>query len=644
MLFDDVSENWGLDDSGFSNGSAYADFDNDGDLDLIVSNIDDMPFFYENTSANNYLKVYLKQDKGNHKAFNAKVKIEVKGNNQMIELAPNRGYFSTSEVVAHFGLKDNEKADVVWVYWNDGKVSKLTDIEANQALIIEYGTAFTEEVSEPIKPLFADISEKSNVQNFKHKENYFNDFAEQILLPHQMSELGPFVTVGDVNGDGLEDFFVGGASGQAGSLFLQNTNGSFTSNSSFFAQHKKREDMDALFFDADNDDDLDLYVVSGGFEFEEGSEYYGDRLYNNDGNGNFSYVSGLPSTFSSGSCVSAGDFNKDGFLDLFVGGRVMHNKYPYAPESYLLINNKDGSFADDTDKVSKSLGNIGMVTDAEWLDYNDDGNMDLVIAGEWMPITFLTNKDNTSLVDETAQYGDVDATDWWSCLELTDIDKDGDQDIIAGNLGLNYKFSASNEKPLHVYCEDLDQNGTYDVILAKYAYGNIVPVRGKECSSQQIPSLNNKFKTYTDFAVSDVQSIFGEGIESALHLKATTLESVILRNENAKFKAQALPLEAQISPINGSVVSDVNEDGLLDIIIAGNMHGSEVETSRADAGIGYVMLQQPDGSFQTISNLESGFFANKDVKDIQAISLGKEGQLAILVTNNDEEMQLFSLN
>ncbi|MEM8910047.1 MAG: VCBS repeat-containing protein, partial [Bacteroidota bacterium] len=389
-----------------------------------------------------------------------------------------------------------------------------------------------------------------------------------------------------------------------------------------FTKDKIHEDMDALFFDADKDGDADLYVVSGGTELPAKHAFYQDRLYLNDGKGNFSKSKNLPQILASGSCVKAHDYDKDGDLDLFVGGRVIPNIYPYSTQSYL-FRNDDGVFTEVALETSREMVLQGMVTSAVWTDFDNDGAEDLIVVGEWMPIKFFKNQ-NGAFIEVTHQYGMSNTTGWWNQIVETDFDNDGDTDFVVGNLGLNYKFHATEEKPFHVYCDDFDGNQTMDIVLAKYDGDTRVPIRGRQCSSEQMPFVAQKFPSYNAFADASVDDILGSRIGEALHYEAKLFESVILVNNGGSYSIQKLPVEAQFSTVNGIIPDDFNGDGHIDLLLAGNMYGSEAETTRADASIGVLLKGKPDHSFEAMSPTESGFVVPYDVKSMESIRIGKQ--------------------
>ncbi|MEX2232575.1 MAG: VCBS repeat-containing protein [Cyclobacteriaceae bacterium] len=643
LQFENVSEAWGFDEPGFSNGAAIGDLDNDGDVDLVVNRIDDEAFIYENTSAsrNNYLKLKMNGPKGNGDGIGAKITLYYDGQMQYFENKTVRGYLSSNDPVVHFGMGKVQRVDSILVKWNDGMANRLTNIDVNQLLIVKYNEA--EKIKEaPINEmkLFVEAAKELSGALFVHRENVVNEYKDQVLLPHMFSRSGPFVATGDVNNDGLEDFYVGGASGQAGNLFIQNGEGFIKKTVPAFEMDKAFEDMGAAFFDADQDGDSDLYVVSGGSEFPEGSEKYHDRLYTNDGKGNY-MRSALIKTVSSGSCVVPLDADGDGDMDLFRGGQITANNYPKDPRSYLLINEK-GIFTDKTAEIAPLLSRAGMVNTAVWVDLNGDKKPELVLSGEWMPVRIFGNETG-KFEDVSSEFGLQDTEGWWNKIIADDLDMDGDQDLVLGNLGENYKFKASLEKPFQVYAKDFDGNGTNDIFLARYYQeSRLVPIRGRECSAQQMPLIAQKFPTYLSFAQSDLPGILGKEMENALHYKASLFSSVMLINDHGKLRIQRLPTEAQFSTVNGIIVKDFDQDGVKDILLAGNKFDVEVETTPADASPGLFLKGMGDLKFKSVKSYESGFFVPYNVKDIQPIRI--KDDWAILVGINNDALRIFKTN
>ncbi len=637
LTFKNASKDWGFDQRGFSNGMAYADLDKDGDLDLIINNMNAPASIYKNNKGrlNNYLQVKLEGSGKNPFAMNTQVKIEIGDKVQLQELTTTRGYFSSSEPLLHFGLGDAAVIDKLTVFWPTGKTSTLTNVNSNQRLVLKEADA-DGNVPKKVKPnqLFVEMD-----GDFQHKENEFDDFKREILIPHKESQNGPYIATGDVNNDGNEDYFIGGAAGQAGRLYLNNGNGFDESPSQPWNADAGQEDMGALLFDADGDKDLDLYIVSGGAAFPIGSPKYQDRLYLNDGKGNFRKQAGaLPKMHDSGQRVVAGDFDKDGDLDLFVGGRIVPGKYPKAANSHLLLNN-NGRFKDVTNTNAPGLAQIGLVTDAVFADYDKDGDDDLIVVGEWMPLSIFKNTkgkfENVSKESYTA-----DSKGFWWSVAVADFDKDGDMDIVAGNLGMNIKFKGSKKHPFVVLENDFDGNGTNDVVLAKYSGNKLLPMRGRQCTSEQMPFVAKKFPTFDGFAKATIPNILPDDkLKTALRNEVTTFNSTFFKNNGAgQFTANPLPVEAQFAPMRGIEVLDINNDGNLDIMAVGNLYQAEVETIRYDAGTGWCLFGDGKGNFKMMPVLQSGFKADRDARDIAIIH--KPSPLFIVANNNDK-VQIF---
>ncbi|MEZ4954801.1 MAG: VCBS repeat-containing protein [Saprospiraceae bacterium] len=654
LTFDNKIKDWGLSFKGFSNGAAYADLDNDGDLEMIINNIDEPAVVFQNMStenkSGNYLRIKLIGENKNPLGIGAKVLINMGDELQMQHLTLSRGFQSSVEPVIHFGLGDKNTVDKITVTWPDGKMQVLENIPANQILKINYeeavATADGNNMAEKNNYLFTDITADLNI-DFQHRENPYNDFAKEVLLPHGYSKMGPGLAVGDVNGDGLEDFYIGGAIGQHGVLYEQDQNGKFSSPGfKPWGVDAPMEDMGALFFDADADGDLDLYVVSGGNENEPTSPKLQDRLYINDGKGDFEKsVDALPEMLSSGSRVKAADYDGDGDLDLFVGGRLVPQSYPLPAKSYILRNDTDKNsglkFTDVTEAVAPDLVEAGLVTDAVWVDYDQDDKMDLVITGEWMPITFLKNTGG-KFVNKTEKYGLEKSTGWWYSIAAADFDQDGDVDLVAGNLGLNYKYQANSEKSFDVYAADFDKNGKLDIVLGYYNDGEQYPVRGRQCSSEQIPAIKAKFKDYDSFAGATLEDVYTkEDLAKALRYQAWNFASSYIENKGGEqFEIRNLPNAVQVSCVNGMVVEDFNQDGHLDLLLAGNLYSSEVETTRNDASYGHYLLGDGKGNFHSVPNAESGLFLNYDTKDLAKIKT--PSGVAVLVVNNNDVLKVVS--
>ncbi|MCK4561358.1 MAG: VCBS repeat-containing protein [Flavobacteriaceae bacterium] len=640
--FKKVTEDWGLDQKSFSNGASYADLDNDGDLDLIVNNINEEAFIYRNNTTNNFLRIELKS-KENKSVFGTRIKLIYQDEIQIFETTNVRGIYSTSESTVHFGLDNLRKVDTIIIKWPNNKKTILKDINTNQKLLVfmEEGVTIKNKESKKKQLLFSEITPNNKIP-YQHIENDFDDFKHQVLLPHKMSQFGPALAVADVNNDGLEDVFIGASVGHTSQLFIQNSKGKFKLNTQVdFNKDTSKEDMDAIFFDFDNDGDNDLYVVSGGNEFSAGNGNYEDRLYLNNGKGNFSKATNvLDYSAISGSNVIPADFDNDGDIDLFVGGRLTPHQYPLPTDSKLL-ENKNGKLVDVTKSKAFDLINLGMVTDAVWSDFDNDGDMDLIIVGEWMSISIFEN--NKGIFSKLSAPSLMNSAGWWFSIEQGDFDNDGDMDFIVGNLGLNYKYKTSKEKPFDVYYKDFDNNGKNDIILGYYNYDTHYPLRGFSCSSQQIPNLKKDIKKYDIFASMDIVEVYGKSnLDEALHYEAHTFASVFIENlGNGEFKLSNLPIQVQFSSVNDILVEDFNDDGNLDVLLVGNLFVSEIETPRNDAGTGLVLLGDGKNNFKAVTNSKSGFFVRGDAKKVKSLNSTKEK--LILVVNNDDLLQLFKL-
>jgi len=643
LTFDDVSttDNVGL--PSFSNGSAYADFDNDGDLDLVCNNVNENAFLFENLSSKkgvHYLKIRLDGQSNNRFGYGTKVKLFTDDKIQLKELHTTRGYFSASEPVLHFGLGKTKRIKKIEVKWPDGKIQVIHDIKADQELVLQYKDAVFPEAKTLGRE--STLKEDPGLLNsqFIHSDISYDDFKDQLLLPHKLSNEGPCISVGDLNNDGLDDFFIGGAAWFSGAVYFQQKLGNFVQmNQPAFELDKMSEDTASLIFDANGDGFMDLYVVSGSYEMDKDSSYLIDRLYLNNGHGQFTKSDQLPFLKNYGSCATAIDFDKDGDMDVYVGARTERGKYPFAATSYLLVND-NGTFKNLTGPAVNEIENLGMVSDAVATDFDNDGDDDLIIVGEWMPITFLEN-DNGVFRNRTKEYGFDNTSGWWNTIKQADIDLDGDLDYVVGNLGLNYKFHASKEKPFHIYGSDFDKTGTVDIVLAKDIDNVLFPVRGKMCSTEQMPFIGDKFPSFAGFAEANIIDIYGSSnLSEALHLEVQEFRSVIIRNNSkGKFNLEPLPLEAQYAPINGIVCHDFNDDGYQDLILAGNKYEAEVETSRADAGTGLLLKGNKDGVFEAVTSRESGFFVPRNIKAVEKVVT--ETGVVVLAGENNGPLLIF---
>lgn len=651
LQFQDMSANWGFTEPSWSNGVAYGDLDLDGDLDLVVNNIDQTAFVYRNRANErpnaHHLTVSLVGKTDNPLAVGAHVRITVGELSQYRHLQPSRGFQSSVQPIVHFGLGGAATVDSLIITWPDGSTTIQTDLRVNQHIRIEQEPQASEDsfVELPIRPhptpsdntLIQNIGPQHLPLTFTHRENHFDDFEREILLPHKMSQEGPSIAVGDLNGDGLADVFVGGAKGQAGKIFMQNEMGQFSDLSVEIGE--EYEDVEATFLDIDGDEDLDLYVVSGGNEETGTHALYQDRLYVNDGKGDFTLqLDRLPDIFASGSCVRAGDIDGDGDQDLFVGGRQSPGAYPMPGQSFLL-ENQSGTFVDMTASFAPTLSQAGMITDANWIDIDRDKDLDLITVGEWMAVQIWENRAGTFVPQAVAPQTEG----WWYSVQTADVDEDGDLDIIAGNLGLNYKYKASAEAPFEVFYKDFDGNGSADIVLSYYQAGEQFPLRGRSCSSQQIPIIKQKFPSYNEFAKASLTEVYGEwGLTDAYQLQAYTFASTWFeQKEEGSWIPHELPMMAQLSAVRSIIPYDINQDQHIDLIVGGNMYPSEVETPRNDAACGLVLLGDGTGDFQALPVNESGLYIPGDVRDMKLISVQDDTYL--LVANNDGPLDIFNL-
>ncbi|CAM3295171.1 VCBS repeat-containing protein [Aequorivita lipolytica] len=640
LTFTKQMKEWGMEDPTFSNGAAYVDLDNDGDLDLIINNIDDEVGLYRNNANTNYLQVKLKGPKNNSLGIGAKVYVKKADTIQFQQLYLARGFQSSVTDVLHFGLGKNNKVDEVVVQWPDGKISKLNAPAANKMLTVDYSTATAGTVAYQNPASRKESLDPASVGiDYMQKENDFDDFSLQLLIPQKQSTKGSGLAVADVNGDGLDDFFVGNAANAEAALYIQKTNGSFMkTNEALWKNNAKFEDAQALFFDADGDGDQDLYVATAGYELDENSPLLQDRLFMNDGKGNFTYKKeALPTMLVSGKSVVAADYDGDGDQDLFVGGNVIPRKYPLAPRSYLL-KNENGIFKDATEE-SPSLKEIGMISAAVFTDYDNDKDLDLLVTGEWMAPTIFSNNNGKFAKNENIT-GLENTEGWWFSVTAADFDGDGDADYVFGNIGGNNKFHPSAEKPLFIYAKDFDNNGSFDVAMSKINDGRLVPVRGKECSSQQNPFLLDKIKSYKEFSNLDMDGIYGaEELKEAYKLTSHDFESIYVENlGGGKFKVRPLPNEAQLGPTLSFISRDFNNDGKLDIMGVGAIYDAEVETIRYDSNYGYVLLGDGKGGFNY--SKEYVPFIASDSKNMKAIKIN--GKEMFMVVSNNAPLQIFN--
>jgi len=643
LTFTDVTDSWGDEMPSLSNGAAYADLDNDGDMDLVVNTINAHPLIYRNNSnkinMNHFLKIRLDGTGLNKGGIGARIDATCKGQTFTQEFMPSRGYMSSMNHPLIFGLGQADIVDTLKITWSDLREQVLTSVGVDQTITLHNSDAkVAKPKSDPVhQPVFVSAG-TNKLLEFKHVENNYVDFRNQILLPHFLSTLGPHIANGDVNNDGLADLYFSGAKESPGRLFIQKKNGSFELQiQSCFEKDKGCEDIGALFFDADGDKDSDLYVVSGGNEFSENSPELQDRLYFNNGNGDFSKTSDhIPEMLTSGSCVKAGDFDNDGDPDLFVGGRLVPGSYPIAPKSYILQNNGKGYFRDVTELYCKSLVNPGMVTDAVWTDFNGDRKMDLIIVGEWMGIRAFQNTGKQ--FDEISDQGGLkDSEGWWNTIMEEDFDSDGDFDYVIGNLGLNSRIKVSVAEPATIYAKDFDNNGSIDAIMCYFIKGQSYPLYGKDDLQTQLPFIKKQYTTYESYADQKITDIFSaEQLKDALVLKASILASCYMENKgNNQFQLFPLPREAQYSPVYAVRSGDYNKDGKPDMILAGNFFGTRIKFGEYDANKGLLLTGNGKGDFEVLTDTQSGLHIRGEVRDLTDVRLASGKDIMIFALNND---------
>ncbi len=638
LTFTNSNQAWGIHQKSFSNGAVYTDLDLDGDLDLVINNVDDPAFVYRNNTNqmhpdNHFLRVRLLQ--GNWPAQSAKVMLYY-GNKkqQFAEFSPYRGYQSSVENELHFGLGLHDKIDSLVIQWPDGQSKKLTNITVNRTIEIDHkATQFVKRPLQQVNKLFTENSQ-APLSTYSHKENYFIDFKSNPLLPHLLSRGGPALACGDLNGDGSDDLIIGGSKKQNTTLFLSNKE---TLSKQDISKPFPFEDLGLGLLDFDQDGDLDCYVASGGSESFAGSMDYSDRLYENNGTGQFQLTNNvIPAGINtSTSVVSSADYDKDGFPDLFVGGWVVPDNYPLPGPSYLL-KNVNGRFQNISNQVS-GLRDLGLVKAAVWTDIDQDGWLDLLVTGEWMSIKLFKNQQGT-LIDQTADY-QLDAhVGWWNSILPGDFDNDGDMDYIIGNLGLNTRYQASPEKPATLLAADIDQNGSIDPVIFCFEDEEQYPVHDRDELVTRVSSLKKDFFTYREYALAGINEFVKPDQQTKVYRKrATTFESILLRNDQGHFTTIALPIQAQMAPIYGTLALDLNEDAYLDLILIGNAYTSAISEGNYDATNGLVLLGQGDGHFKV--EKMTGFYVPGDGKAL--VGMVRKQGLEIIATQNNDALKIF---
>jgi hypothetical protein len=651
--FENRTESWGLAKASVSNGAAYADLDNDGDYDLVLNNLNDDISVYQNNAdkiqRNNYLKLKLNGNSPNTGGLGAKVFITTDSSEIFQEAYYTRGYASSVEPVMTIGLGKATSIKQIRVVWPDGTESVSTDQAVNQRLTISQQnapSATSSKKASPNKNLLQEVTSQSGL-DFVHRENRFIDFKMQRLLYYQLSRLGGDVSTGDVNKDGNDDLFFGGATGQAGVLFLGKDDGTLVrSGSQPWAQDEASEDMHSIFFDADGDGDVDLYVVSGGSEFTAGAPLYQDRLYVNDGHGNFEKDSqAIPVATTSGSYVAAADYDKDGDIDLFVGGRHTPANYAVIPRSYLLQNNSTGEsieFVDATKDVNIDLGSVGMVTAACWTDFNNDSWMDLIVVGEWMPVRIFQN-DHGKLTERTDFPVLQKSHGWYSDIFQADIDDDGDMDYFLGNAGTNLQFKATEDKPVQLHVADFNEDGTLDPIVSYYIKGESYPLASRDELLEQVNSLRKKFIKYEDYSAATIHDIGSkEQLDKAYKFSAYNLESYWLENiDGNDFKRRSLPPLAQISCINGFLFDDFDGNGKNELLLAGNFYPFKPQLGKSDASSG-LLLSYESGEMKVTQGTLSNVWLTGDIRDV-VMARTNGGKKKVIVSRNNDKASAYEV-
>ncbi|MFK7978944.1 MAG: FG-GAP-like repeat-containing protein, partial [Saprospiraceae bacterium] len=648
LTFDKKTTEWGLATPSFSNGAAYGDLDNDGDLDLVVNNVNMTAFVYENKAntllQNNYLSFQLAGEKANTKALGTQVTIEANGQTFYQKFVTSKGFQSWVDYNLNFGLGTIQKVDKIHINWPSGKHTELTDVVVNQRLLLSESDAQPEtRNSNPVtrnpQPTHLTQITKNLPFQFQHKENKYSDFNRDRLLHQMVSAEGPAITKGDINGDGLEDIFIGAAKGQASIILQQTSDNQFIkTNEEIFTRSRASEDVDALFFDADGDKDLDLYVAKGSNEFMGRNAQLIDRLYVNDGAGNFTQslqILPVKESTESTSCVRAADFDQDGDLDLFVGVRLKNGVYGYPATSYLLENDGKGNFVNVTKEKAPDLQQVGMVTDAIWVDTDNDQDQDLVIVGDWMPIKILEHQ-NGKLKIENSKLKIENSTGFWNTIESGDFNKDGFIDFVIGNHGKNSRLKASDTEPITMHVNDFDKNRSAEQIISIYNNGESYPLALRHDLVMQMPSLKKKYLYYKDYKGQKVADIFeAEQLKNALELSVSnTSTSIAMNNGDGTFTLKTLPVEAQLSPTHAILVKDFNKDNQLDLLLGGNFYQSKPELGIYAGSYGLMLTGDGKGNFNPLTAEQSGFSVKGAIRELMNLTIGKK-EVIIVGRNND---------
>jgi hypothetical protein len=639
LQFKDCSLAWGFNETDYAHGAAYGDLDNDGDLDLVVNRMNDMAAIYQNQylatkPTNSWLQIKLKDSDKNPFALGARVEVYTPNGTFTQENFPVRGFQSSMHIPLHFGLP-SPKIDSLKIRWANGEYQTLkSQIPVNQIITIEHTSSSPQKLtSKPQKPIFS----ASDIPiAFSHQEDDANDFKDQPLIPNMLSYNGYRAAKADINRDGLEDIYFCGAKGQAGQLFMQNKNGEFRLSPQIaFNEDASSEDMEAVFFDADNDQDLDLYVVSGGYAFSKDDKALQDRLYLNEKGVFKKSLDALPNENASGSCVKPVDFDQDGDLDLFIGGRVIPGAYPETPESALLENDGKGKFNNVIVTKIPDLQKLGMITDALWADLNQDKKPDLIVCGEWMKIYCFENQGN-KFIDATQKYFPQNLSGWWNRLTVADFDKDGDLDLIAANWGNNSQIKVTEKETAMLYYADFDANGSIDPLLCYYIEGSLYPMASRDELTDQITSFRRKFPTYDIYSEAKIEQILTpEQLQKAQVLQANFFETIYFENQNGKMIPHSLPIQANMSPIYAISIEDFNKDGHLDALLMGNIEHTRLKIGRIDANFGVLLLGNGKGNFEYVPQTQSGLAVKGCVRNILSFKNGTNTRLVINLNNQN---------
>jgi hypothetical protein len=639
LKFIPSAQDWGLDHKGVSFGAATADFDQDGDPDLIINNADSPATIYRNNSNKNRISVSLNGNGKNSYGIGCKVKVITGNMTQIKEMNPVRGWLSSNEPVLYFGLDEYDKIDQLIIEWRNGSSQTFSNIKSNQLLVIKQPEK-TESARAITKPNDNRIYIKSKLTNsIIHKESTFDDFEIQPLLPNKQSTRGPTMAWGDFDGDNDSDLFLGGSANEPGRLFRNDNGKPIELTSANLADSKTSEDVNSLWFDADSDNDLDLIVISGSNEFPANDDRYIDRLYLNDGTGNLSISTSFPAPPISTNAVCIIDMNSDGHPDLIISGSAKVGQYPEPNPSYCMINSGKGKF---TFEPLPAFNNAGLINDLITADIDKDGSVEVIAACEWGPVRIYKNN-NGSIEELTSKWGLSNHKGWWNSLSAADLDNDGDIDIVATNYGLNTKYKATKEKPELLYYSDFDRSGANDIVEAKYEGDAIVPRRGFSCSQLAMPFLKEKLKTFHNFASSNLETIYSPSkLEESKKYEVNTLEHTVLMNEGSHFKSIKMPREAQIAPSFGSEIIDIDNDGIFDIVLAHNFFSPQRETGRMDGGLSLVLKGNGDCTYTALPHSASGIAIRGDTRKVTAIDLDGNGTKEITFAQNNGPVIIYS--